>query len=335
MIHSLRYGENPQATAKLIKDNSLPKDPFSIFNLKNPDGSAFDYSAMSYINVSDTDRLLNTLTNIAAGFAKNTGKVPSIAVAVKHGHICGGASGKTPQEATKKVYEGDKRAVFGGFIMCNYIIDKDSVQTMLDTAGGKTFLAGIVAPKITKEAVELVPKQKRKCLLITLPALMECGESSPDKTKKRRQVRGGYLEETETKYIPDFEIIAKDLSDEIKDDLILAWAVGSTSVSNTITLVKNRMVIGNGVGQQDRVGACELAIKRAKDAGHNLDGCVAYSDSFFPFTDGVEILANAGIKTIFATSGSVKDEEVKKFAQDRGINFVTAPDKEARGFFGH
>lgn len=335
MTHTLRYGENPQATAELIASDVQTEDALSILNLQNPDGSPLDYSAMSYINVSDTDRLLNTLVNIAAGFERNGGNVPSIAVAVKHGHICGGAYGDTPQEATTKMYEGDKRAIFGGFIMCNYTIDAGVMQSMLDAAGGRTFLAGIVAPEITEEAVALMPKQKRKCLLITLPALDSLGVDSLDKTKKRRIVRGGYMEETEVKFIPNFAEMAPDVNDETKSDLVLAWGVGSTSVSNTITLVKNNMIIGNGVGQQDRVGACALAIKRASDAEHELNGCVAYSDSFFPFTDGVEMLADAGVKTIFATSGSVKDKEVIKFAQDRGINYITAPDKVARGFFGH
>ena len=93
--------------------------------------------------------------------------------------------------------------------------------------------------------------------------------------------------------------------------------------------------MGNGVGQQDRVGGCELAIKRARDSHHDLAGAVAYSDSFFPFPDGPLKLIEAGIKTIFATRGSVKDEEIKKVCMDNGTKFITLPDSIARGFFGH
>ncbi len=335
MTHTLRYGENPQSTAELIKDTSLPADALSIFNLLNPDGSPFDYSSMSFISVSDTDRMLNTITNIAAGFKKNMGEVPAIAVAVKHGHICGAAVGQGPAEAVKRMYEGDKRAIFGGFIMFNFALNEQAAQALLDAAGGKTFLAGVVAPEITEEALALLPKQKRAMQTIVLSALAELDENSINKSEKKRQVRGGFIIEQSGEYIPNFAEIAEGVNEEIKRDLILAWAVGSTSVSNTITLAKGGMIIGNGVGQQDRVGACELAIKRAIDAGHELEGSVAYSDSFFPFTDGVEILANAGVKTIFATSGSVKDKAVRKFASERGVLLVQAPDKEARGFFGH
>ena len=126
-----------------------------------------------------------------------------------------------------------------------------------------------------------------------------------------------------------------ELSDSQKSDLVLAWAVGSTSNSNTVSLIKNNMLIGNGVGQQDRVSCCQLAIKRAKDAGHDINGSAAYSDSFFPFVDGPQTLIEAGVKTIFATSGSVKDDEVKKFCADKGTTLVMLPDSQARGFFGH
>jgi phosphoribosylaminoimidazolecarboxamide formyltransferase/IMP cyclohydrolase len=129
--------------------------------------------------------------------------------------------------------------------------------------------------------------------------------------------------------------MSEQLSDEQKKDIILAWAISSTSNSNTVTITKNNMLIGNGVGQQDRVSCCQLAIKRATDANHDTKGACAYSDSFFPFVDGVEVLSKAGIKTIFATSGSVRDEEVKKFCSDNGISLAMLPDKDARGFFGH
>ena len=125
------------------------------------------------------------------------------------------------------------------------------------------------------------------------------------------------------------------LSDQQKSDLILAWAIGCTSNSNTVTIVKDNMLLGNGVGQQNRVGCCKLAIKRATSAGHNINGAAAYSDSFFPFVDGVEVLQKADIKTIFATSGSVRDQEIKKFCQQKNITLIMLPDKDARGFFGH
>ena len=138
-------------------------------------------------------------------------------------------------------------------------------------------------------------------------------------------------------------------------DIILAWGVGSTSNSNTITLVKESRLYGNGVGQQDRVGAAKLAIFRADDAAMfaknsdvgrpdsgrptselaDLENAVAYSDSFFPFPDAPEVLINRGVKTIFSTSGSVNDEKIIELCKNRGVNLILLPDSEARGFYQH
>jgi len=122
---------------------------------------------------------------------------------------------------------------------------------------------------------------------------------------------------------------------EKKSDLAMAWAIGSTSNSNTVTLVKRGQLIGNGVGQKDRVGCCELAVRGARDAGHNVQGATAYSDSFFPFPDGPEILAKAGVSVILASSGSVNDVATKAVCEQYGITLIMIPDTIGRGFYGH
>ena len=131
---------------------------------------------------------------------------------------------------------------------------------------------------------------------------------------------------------------------EILQDVILAWAVGCTSNSNTITLVKDGRLMGNGVGQQDRVGAAKLAILRADDVAvfadskverADLANAIAYSDSFFPFPDAVEVLINRGVKTIFSTSGSVNDEKIAEFCKNKGVKLILLPDTEARGLYQH
>ena len=117
--------------------------------------------------------------------------------------------------------------------------------------------------------------------------------------------------------------------------MLLAWAIGSTSNSNTITLVKNEMLIGNGVGQQDRVGAAKLAIERAQRAGHEIQGASAYSDSFFPFPDGLQTLIDAGVKAVFTSEAGIKFPEIVTLAKKAGIAFYTVHDSKGRGFFGH
>ena len=162
---------------------------------------------------------------------------------------------------------------------------------------------------------------------------------SLDKARRERYVRGGRLAQQNYTFV--FDKNSAELqkhgtanADQEKD-MILAWAIGSTSNSNTITLVKNGILLANGVGQQDRVSAAELALKRAKDAGHSTKGAIAYSDSFFPFPDGPRTLAKAGITAIFATKGSVNDDKVAKVLEKAGVIFYTLPDASARGFYAH
>jgi phosphoribosylaminoimidazolecarboxamide formyltransferase/IMP cyclohydrolase len=154
-----------------------------------------------------------------------------------------------------------------------------------------------------------------------------------------RQVRGGYLRQPNYTYIIDLkdETVSKtgDLTAPQQRDIVLAWAIGSTSNSNTVTITRGGQLLGNGVGQQDRVGCCELAIKRAIDAGHKVTGATAYSDSFFPFPDGPKVLIDAGIKAIWSTSGSVRDGETQDLCRSHNVSIWQVPDALGRGFFGH
>jgi phosphoribosylaminoimidazolecarboxamide formyltransferase/IMP cyclohydrolase len=177
-----------------------------------------------------------------------------------------------------------------------------------------------------------------RCRLFANEALFDLDRIGLDTTPRFRYVRGGFLVQpnyTWTINLSRLEVIGRALTAQQKADLALAWAVCATSNSNTITLTKNSMVIGNGVGQQDRVECCELAVRRATQAGHDPHGAVAASDSFFPFPDGPEVLAAAGVQVIFATSGSIRDAEVQAFCREFGVTLCVTPDVEGRGFFGH
>jgi phosphoribosylaminoimidazolecarboxamide formyltransferase/IMP cyclohydrolase len=340
-ILTCKYGENAyQAPAGLYGEQIIIHDPLSLTEFKVMAGTA-----PSYNNLADVDRLLQTITHIAAGFDVNFGEAPKIAVGVKHGNPCGAAVADEPLEAIKKMLEGDLRAIFGGLVMINFPVDEKLAEILLTHKmdKGRRLLDGIIAPSFTSEAIELLKRKGDKCRFMVNPALASLSKNSLDNHKRFRYVRGGFLVQPNYTFILDFKTAtdksARYSSDELPDvqksDLLLAWAIGSTSNSNTVTIVKDNQLLGNGVGQQDRVGCCQLAIKRATDAGHKTQGSVAYSDSFFPFTDGVETLADAGIKAIFATSGSVRDEEVKSFCKQNNISLYLVPDSEGRGFFGH
>ncbi|MCA9341427.1 hypothetical protein KC952_02755, partial [Candidatus Saccharibacteria bacterium] len=198
-------------------------------------------------------------------------------------------------------------------------------------------LDAIIAGGITDEALAIIKRVKLRVL--TNPALLTLSIDSLEQRSKLRPVRGGLLINPQPNFVLDLsaeEITGTgEINEQQKRDIILAWGIGSTSQSNTITIVKNSMLYGNGVGQQDRVGAAQLALKRAIDAGHDVSGATAYSDSFFPFVDGPTTLVEAGITTLFASSGSVRDQEVIDYLADKNLTLRMISDKLGRGFYGH
>lgn len=349
-----KYGENPQqAEAAFYADNRVAADPLGLDQFEHVQGMA-----RSFINMTDIDRLLQTVTHIAAGFERNFSSVPAIAVGVKHGNACGAAVGKDSVEAVQKMLTGDTRAIFGGVVMVNGEIDKAVAETLMHHAmdGDRPrLLDGVVGASVTKEALELLSRNKLR--VVVNPALAKLGEKSLDTARRARPVRGGTLEQPNYDFILDMKAgymqSHGEPTDQQQRDMILGWAVGATSNSNTITLVKDGQLIGNGVGQQDRVGAGQLALTRTTtelpelaEQGDNLilkikldknklAGAVAYSDSFFPFPDGPGLLARAGVTAMLTSSGSVADEKVIKSLRDQGVTVVMVPDKTGRGFYLH
>ncbi len=332
------YGENAwQAQAAFYSkklSTTSSSDPLALENFNVIAGTL-----PSYNNLCDVDRLLQTITHISTVFSVNRGDVPLIAVGCKHGNSCGAAIGKDSLLVIQKMIKGDTRAIFGGLVMVNFPVSKiiaEELLTYLMSKGERRLLDGIIAPSFSQEAIDMLRRKGDKCRFLANPALKSL---SLDLMPRFRYIRGGFLYQPNYTFIlnlkdPQLEKIGKLIPEE-EDNLLLAWAVGSTSNSNTITLVKDGYLIGNGVGQQDRVGGCALAVKRARDAGHKISGSFAYSDSFFPFTDGPEVLAEAGIKAIFASSGSIHDSEIKNFCREKKMILYLFPDKLGRGFFGH
>ncbi|MEI6281008.1 MAG: hypothetical protein WCP17_03370 [bacterium] len=373
------YGENayqkPASLYELV--GCLTPDKLAIPNWQLVAGSP-----LSYNNICDLDRMMQTMTHIGAGFEKNFKEVPDIAIGAKHGNACGvGISGvgppivggPTPEEAVGKMLLGDLRAIFGGSVMLNFNVDEKIAEELIhkysgvskDGAPNRRLLDIVAAPSFTPEAIEILSRKKGKCRLLANPAILKAGLSSLDTAKRFRYVRGGFMEQPNYTFLPklDPSSVLPLAGEEEMRDVILAWAIGSTSNSNTITIVKDGRLYGNGVGQQDRVGAAKLAIFRADDAATfafgqqgnsarftrqnqtgsdtaqnflaDLQGAVAYSDSFFPFPDAPQVLIERGIKTIFSTSGSVNDEKIIELCKSKNINLIMLPDTEARGFYQH
>ncbi len=328
------YGENAYQQPAGLYDNAH-RDPLAISNWKLIGGTT-----MSYNNICDIDRMMQTITHIGAGFEKNFNKVPYVAIGVKHGNACGAGVGENAMEAVDKMLVGDLRAIFGGSVMLNFPVDESIAEELIHKfAGeGRRLLDVVAAPSFTPEAIEILSRKKGKCRLLANPKIEKAGIDSLDTENRFRYVRGGFLQQPNYTFVPKL-----DSSSRIKD-VVLAWAVGATSNSNTITLVKEGRLVGNGVGQQDRVGAAKLAIFRADDAEKtrdpnageaDLNGAVAYSDSFFPFPDAPQVLIDRGVKTIFSTSGSVNDEKIIELCKSKGVELILLPDALARGFYQH
>jgi phosphoribosylaminoimidazolecarboxamide formyltransferase/IMP cyclohydrolase len=331
------YGENPwQSGAGLYLSKHID-DPLGIGNFELKDGIP-----LSYNNYTDVDRLLQTATHIAAGLERNFKNVTKIALGAKHGNLCGAGVDDNPKNAIEKMLDGDQRAIFGGSILINFPITKEVAFAIMTykISKGKRILDIIIAPAVEDDALDLLKRKNGKLRLLINPRLEELDEKSIDKTQRIRHIRGGRLKQNNYTFIydynhPDISWSGKKVNDRQAKDMIIAWAIGSTSNSNTICIVKNGQLLSNGVGQQDRVTSAELALMRAKNAGHKLTGSCAYSDSFFPFPDGPKMLADAGVAAIITTRGSIRDDEVAKELTSAGVSLCTLPDSLARGFFGH
>lgn len=326
-IATCKYGENAQQAPAYLYSNGTD-DPLALDKFVVVEGTP-----PSYNNWADLDRLLQTATHIAQAHMVNYGVGATLAVGVKHGNSCGAAVGSHQPGILNKMMAGDPLAIFGGLVLLNFTVDEVSCESLV----GK-MLDGIFAPAFTEGAIDMLRRKGDKCRFVVNPALSGL-TSGLDQTHRFRHVRGGFLLQPNYTFVPDFsgnDIVKYGKATARQEyDMLLAWAIGCTSNSNTITLVKDEQLIGNGVGQQDRVGAANLAIARASRSGHDIAGAVAYSDSFFPFPDGPQALIDAGVKAIFTSSGSVRDNETIDLCAKHGVVLYMVPDKIGRGFFGH
>lgn len=330
-------------TGKLVsefKAENGPQSPAGLFRtgpgrFGPPNFRLLSGSPPSYNNWTDVDRLLTTTGHIAAAYSRvMIDPTPHIAVCVKHGNASGAGIGDS-RKALERMMAGDKLASFGGLVMINFDFTEEYAAILAEQK-----FDGILAPNISEEAITRLERKHGKCRFQVNEALYQLGMDSLDHNQRHRYVRDGVL--VQSNYTSILNLSSPDVvrygeaSPDQENDMRLAWAICATSNSNTITLVKDRMLVGNGVGQQARVYAAELAVERAVRAGHDIDGAVAVSDSFFVNNDAVEALINAGVTAIFATSGSeLNDKKLIPYCQEKGVVLYTIPDSKGRMFFGH
>ncbi|MDK8242679.1 bifunctional phosphoribosylaminoimidazolecarboxamide formyltransferase/inosine monophosphate cyclohydrolase [Corynebacterium sp. HMSC08F01] len=291
----LRYGENPHQAARLESDG------WGIAAAKQHGGKA-----MSYNNYQDAD---------AAWRAAWDHNRPCVAI-IKHANPCGLAvSDESIADAHKKAHACDPVSAYGGVIAANREVTLELAEQI-----HPIFTEVVIAPSFAPEALELLRTKENLRLLEVTPEQL---------TEERKQITGGWLVQERDQFQADgdaaanWKLVAGDAADEqTLADLEFAWRSVRCVKSNAILIANDGASVGIGMGQVNRVDSAKLAVDRANtlDEGRNrTNGAVAASDAFFPFADGFQLLADAGVKAVVQPGGSIRDEEVIAAAKEAGV----------------
>jgi len=290
---ALRYGENPHQEAAAYAD--VPA--WGLGRMRQLAGVE-----LSYNNLLDTDAAL--------AIVRDLGPEPAC-VLVKHANPCGAARAGDAAGAFRAALACDPVSAFGGIAAFNRPVDAATVAAI-----GDLFLEVLCAPRVLPEAVAALAAKKRLRIL-------EVPDDEPADWKDERRLRGLVLVQSPDRQFDELQraevVSRRSPSASERADVEFAWRVCKHVKSNAIVVARNGATLGVGAGQMSRVDSCELAVRKATAAGHALAGAVAASDAFFPFADGVEALARAGVTTIIQPGGSKRDDEVVAAADRLGI----------------
>ncbi|OUR89411.1 bifunctional phosphoribosylaminoimidazolecarboxamide formyltransferase/IMP cyclohydrolase [Gammaproteobacteria bacterium 42_54_T18] len=299
-VQEMRYGENPHQKAAFYKE-AKPAEA-SVATATQVQGKA-----LSYNNVADTNAALECVKAFSE----------PACVIVKHANPCGVAIGNSPLEAYEKAFQTDPTSAFGGIIAFNRELDAATAQAIVD----RQFVEVIIAPSIEDAAVSIVAAKKNVRLL----SCGQWGDSRPQDLDFKR-VNGGLLVQDRDNGIiteSDLKIVTKraPTQEEIQD-LLFCWKVAKYVKSNAIVYAKGLQTIGVGAGQMSRVYSAKIAGIKAADENLQVKGSVMASDAFFPFRDGIDAAAEAGINAVIQPGGSIRDEEVIAAADEANIAMV-------------
>ncbi len=288
---SLRYGENPHQKGFFFGKFD---EMFEQLHGKE----------ISYNNLLDIDAAVNLINDFE-----------DITFAIlKHNNACGLASRDELREAWEDALAGDPVSAFGGVLITNAIVDKETAEEI-----NKLFFEVIIAPDYDLDALEILTQKKNRIILVL--------ENNKVPQKQFRSALNGVLVQERDTYQETEEelktVTEKEPDDDEIEDLLFANKIVKHSKSNAIVLAKDKQMIASGVGQTSRVDALKQAIEKARSFDFDLNGAVMASDAFFPFNDCVEIAADAGITAIIQPGGSVRDNESVDMANQKGVAMVT------------
>jgi len=288
----LRYGENPHQKGYFFGDLDAMFDKLH-------------GKELSYNNLLDVDAAVNLM-----GEFKN--EDPTFAV-LKHNNACGFAQRKTIKQAYVDALAGDPVSAFGGVLIANSKIDKDTAEEI-----HKLFCEVVIAPAYDDNALEILKGKKNRVILIQKDTALP--------TETVRTALNGVLvqdKDNKTDAIEDISYAtnSKPSEDEL-EDLLFASKICKHTKSNTIVFTKNKQLLASGTGQTSRVDALRHAIEKATSFGFDLNGAVMASDAFFPFPDCVEIADKAGIKSVIQPGGSIKDQLSIDYCNTNNLSMV-------------
>ena len=293
-MQTLRYGENPHQPAAFYTTG----EPGGLAALTQLGGKE-----LSFNNLLDVDAAITAVSPFEREVA---------CAIIKHTTPCGIATGNNCEAAYRAALATDPVSAFGSVIGFNTVVSADAARAMKDL-----FIEVVAAPRFQPEAVEILNARKN-LRVVEVPR-------ADDKLDYKR-VRSGFLVQERLVFSTDesrWSVPTKRKPNDVEmGDLRFAWAAVAAVKSNAILLARSCAAIGIGAGQMSRVDSSMLAVHKAKAAGHDTTGCVLASDAFFPFRDGVDAAASAGVVAIIQPGGSIRDEEVIKAADEHGMAMV-------------
>ncbi|HSF05749.1 MAG TPA: bifunctional phosphoribosylaminoimidazolecarboxamide formyltransferase/IMP cyclohydrolase [Methylomirabilota bacterium] len=298
-VAALRYGENPHQAAALYREAGSP--PAGLGAMRQLHGPELGYN-----NLLDLSAALGLLLEFE----------DPAAVVVKHTNPCGVARGTTVAEAMARAKESDPVSIYGGIVGVNRELDMGVVAAL-----SGIFVEILFAPTFTPDALEELRRTKKKCRVMELP-----WQRGPVGPIELRSVRGGMLAQSPDDANLDPAacrvVSRRQPSAEERAALGFAWQVAKHVKSNAIVLATRDQVIGVGAGQMNRVDSARLAVLRAAEAKLSPRGAVCASDAFFPFRDGLDVVARAGITAVIQPGGSLRDAEVTAAADEHGMAMI-------------
>jgi phosphoribosylaminoimidazolecarboxamide formyltransferase / IMP cyclohydrolase len=304
-LQDLRYGENPHQTAAYYRD--LYPAPGSLVTAQQLQGKE-----LSYNNIADADAAWECVKSFEA----------PACVIVKHANPCGVALAANAAEAYSKAFKTDSTSAFGGIIAFNREVDAAAAKLV-----SGQFVEVLLAPSYSPEALAIfAAKANTRVLQIDLPAGGASAWAQGRNAQDVKRIGSGLLIQT----ADNKELAASDLkiatlkqpTPQQLEDLMFAWKVAKYVKSNAIVFCGNGMTLGVGAGQMSRIDSARIASIKAQNAGLTLQGSAVASDAFFPFRDGLDVVADAGATCVIQPGGSMRDQEVIDAANERGLVMV-------------